>query len=66
MYEDLFRLVTNALKKALVFYEAIGFKTWRNKLSELKTVSLSRIARENLLNYDEAPLFHNGKNPGIS
>ena len=38
-YEDLFRFVTNALKKAPVFWEAIAFKTWRNKLSELKTVS---------------------------
>ena len=37
--EDLFRLVTNALKKALVFWEAIAFKIWRNKLLELKIVS---------------------------
>ena len=65
-YEDLFRFVTNALKKALVFWEAIAFKTWRNKLSELKTVSLSRIARENLVNYDDATIYHNDKNPGIS
>ena len=35
-YEDLFRFVTNALKKALVFWEAIAFKTWRNKLPELR------------------------------
>ena len=40
---------------------AIAFKTWRNKLSELK----SRIARENLVNYD-ATIYHNDKNPGIS
>ena len=65
-YEDLFRFVTNALKKALVFWEAIAFKTWRNKLSELKTVSLSRIARENLVNCDDATIYHNDKNPGIS
>ena len=45
---------------------AIAFKTWRNKLSELKTVSLSRIARENLVNYDDATIYHNDKNPGIS
>ena len=64
--EDLFRLVTNALKKALVFWEAIAFKTWRNKLSELKTVSLSTIARENLVNYDDATIYHHDKNPGIS
>ena len=35
-----------------------------NKLSELKTVSLSRIARENLVNYDDATIYHNDKNPG--
>ena len=65
-YEDLFRFVTNALKKAVVFQEAIAFKTWRNKLSELKTVSLSRITRENLVNCDDATIYHNDKNPGIS
>ena len=54
------------LKKALVFQEVIAFKTWRNKLSELKTVPLSRIARENLVNYDDATIYHNDKNPGIS
>ena len=36
------------------------------KLSELKTVSLSRIARENLVNYDDATIYHNDKNPDIS
>ena len=60
-YEDLFRFVTNALKKALVFYEAIAFKSWRNKLSELKTVSLSRIERENHVNCDDATIYHNDK-----
>ena len=65
-YEDLFRFVTNALKKAPVFWEAIAIKTWRNKLSELKTVSLSRIARENLVNYYDATIYHSDKNPGIS
>ena len=35
-YEDLFHFVTNALEKALVFWESIAFKTWRNKLSELR------------------------------
>ena len=54
-YEGLFRFVTNTLKKALVFKEAIAFKTWRIKLSELKTVSLSRIESENLVNYDVQP-----------
>ena len=54
------------LKKALVFKEAIAFKTWRIKLSELKTVSLSRIESENLVNYDDATIYHNDKNPGIS
>ena len=34
-------------------------------LSELKTVSLSRIARENLVNYDDAIIYHNQKNPNI-
>ena len=65
-YEDLFPFVTKSLKKALVFWETIAFKTWRNELSELKTVSLSRIARENLVNYDDATIYHNDKNPGIS
>ena len=37
-----------------------------NYWSELKTVSLSRIARENLVNYDDATIYHNDKNPGIS
>ena len=36
------------------------------KSSELKTVSLSRIARENLVNYDDATVYHNDKNPDIS
>ena len=36
------------------------------KLSELKTVSLSRIAREDLVNYDDAAIYRNDKNPGIS
>ena len=31
-----------------------------------ETVSLSRIARENLVNYDDATIYHNDKNPGIS
>ena len=35
-YENLFHFVTNALEKALVFWEAIAFKTWRNKLPELR------------------------------
>ena len=65
-YEDLFRFVTNALNEALVFWEAIAFKTRRNKLSELNTVSLSRIARENLVNCDDATIYHNDINPGIS
>ena len=60
-YEDLFRFVTNALKKALVFWEAIAFKTWRKKLSELNTVSLTRIARENFVNCDDATIYHNDK-----
>ena len=30
--------------------------------SELRTVSLRRIARENLLNYDDATNYHNDKN----
>ena len=55
-----------ALKKAVVFWEAIASKTWRNKLSELKTVSLRRIASEKLVNYDDATIYHNDKNPGIS
>ena len=62
-YEDLFRFVTNALKKVLVFSEAIAFKKRRNKLSEF--VSLSRVAREDLVNYDNATIYHNDKNPGI-
>ena len=39
---------------------------WRPvKLSELKTVSLSRITRENLVNYDDATNYYD-KNPDIS
>ena len=34
-------------------------------LLELKIVSLSRIARENLVNCDDATIYHNDKNPGI-
>ena len=33
----------------------------KKKLSELKTVSLSKIARENLLNCDDATIYHNDK-----
>ena len=36
------------------------FKKWRIKSSELKTVSLSRIARENL---DDETMYYNDKNP---
>ena len=39
---------------------------YRSCMSELKTVSLNRIARENLVNYDNATIYHNDKNPGIS
>ena len=35
-------------------------------MSELKTVSLSKIARENLVNCDDATIYHNDKNPDIS
>ena len=34
-------------------------------MSESKTVSLRRIAHENLMNYDDATIYHNDKNPGI-
>ena len=34
----------------------------RTESSQLKTVSLSRIVRENLLNYDDATIYHNEKN----
>ena len=47
--------------KALAFQEAKAFKTWRIKSSELKTVSMSRIARKNLVNYDDATIYHNDK-----
>ena len=30
------------------------------------TVSLSRIARENLVNWDDATIYHNDKDPDIS
>ena len=36
------------------------------KSSELKTVSLSRIAHENFVNYDDATIYHIDKNPDIS
>ena len=54
------------LKKGSCLLRSNSFQTWRNKLSELKTVSPSRIARENLVNYDDATIYHNDKNPGIS
>ena len=39
---------------------------WRIKLLELKTVSFSRIARENLVNYDDVTIYQNDKNAGVS
>ena len=34
-------------------------------MSESKTVSLRGIAHENLMNYDDATIYHNDKNHGI-
>ena len=69
-YEDLARphsFCNQWFKKgSCLLRSSIAFKTWRNKLSELKTVSLSRIARENLVNCDDATIYHRDKNPGIS
>ena len=51
-----------------IFEMTPGFKpfTWRIKSSELKTVSLSTIACENLVHYDDRIIYHNDKNPDIS
>ena len=35
-------------------------------MSELNTVSLSRITRKNLVNCDDATIYHHDKNPGTS
>ena len=49
--------------KALFFYKSI---TNQIKLSELNTVSLSRIACDNLVNNDDATIYNNDENGGIS
>ena len=38
----------------------------RIKSSELKTVSLSRFARDNLMNNDDATIYNNDENRDIS
>ena len=40
-------------------------KNWVVLSSDLRTVLLSRIARENFVNYDDASIYYNGKNPDI-
>ena len=46
--------------------ETIAFKTCRIKSSELDCLIEYRIAHENLMNYDDATIYHNDKNPAIS
>ena len=38
----------------------------KNEVVGVKTVSLSRIAHENLVNCGNATVYHHDKNPGIS
>ena len=45
--------------RALFFQEAIAYNSCRIKSSELKTVTLSRSALENLVNKDDATIFNN-------
>ena len=61
MFEDLFSFVTSALRKGYFLK-----KQYRIKSSELKTVSLSRFARDNLRNNDDATIYNNDKNCDIS
>ena len=65
MHEDHFSFVTSALNEAF-FQESITYNTFRIKSSVLKTVSLSRIARDNLVNNDDATIYNNDENRGIS
>ena len=51
--------------KALFFYKSTTYDTFRIKLSELNTVSLSRIARDNLMNNDDAIIYNSDENCGI-
>ena len=67
MYEDHFSFVTSALSEGSFLLESlITYDTFRIKSSELKSVSLSRIARDNLVNNDDATIYNNDENRGIS
>ena len=70
-----FRITKNAKKGLAVlpkFYNQVlypcsdlgkaPFNTCRFKSSELKTVPLSRIARKNLMNIDDATIYNNEEN----
>ena len=67
MYEELFSFVPIALSKGSFLLR--NNKLWhlnRIKSSELKTVSLSRIPRDNLVNNDDATMYNNSENRDIS
>ena len=65
MYEDLFSFVTSVLSDGSFRLRINNLHTFRIKSSELKTVSLSRIARDNLVNNDDATICNNYGNRGI-
>ena len=61
-YEDLLSFVTSALSKGYFLLRSNNLI----KSSELKTVSLSRITRDNLVNNDDATIYTDDENRGIS
>ena len=65
MYEDLFSFVTSALSEGSFRLRIHNLHTFRIKSSELKTVSLNRIARDNLVNNDDATIYNSYDNRGI-
>ena len=50
---------------SLFFYKSTTYNTFRIKLSELNTVSLSRIACDNLVNNVDAIIYNSDENRGI-
>ena len=52
--------------KALFFVEPVTYNTFRIKSSNLKTVSFSRITRDNLVTNDDAIMYNNDGNRDIS
>ena len=61
MYEDIFSFVNSTLSEG-----SITYITFTIKSSELKPVSLSRIACDNLVNNDDTTIYKNDENRGIS